>query len=463
MVSSGFKKMWNEAYIKLIIFEYCLQIGMQMVQPITANAAISMGATVAFAGLIAGTFSVVVLVLRFVSGPFFARIPLKKLIVFSAVALAVSSLPCWFLPNIAMLGATRIIYGIGTIIKTVVGVAVCVRVVPKEYIGQSVAWLGMANVFAVAVGPTISQAIATNLGYPYVFLISGIAFIIGFVVSLFFPDLPAEGADTAETEDGEGTAELAAKAAEAIEIVEDAKTEGATIAAIEVEAAEAEDTIVAAVESEPAEEPKHQNPILRFLNEFFYIPAFPIAVLGLFEGTLFGIMNLLTLTAGELRGLPETSYFFTVYVLVAFTMRPVFGKLYDKYGFVKVCLPLTIMLAASMFTFAYTDSLLMIIVDGVLFAFGQGCLWPCLQAEGVKDVPTDKTSLAVNTLLLGVDVGMTVGPIAGGVILDIAGPTVMYLCGGVIGILLVLWVFPYARIMKKRAAAREAERVSESE
>ena len=56
-----------------------------------------------------------------------------------------------------------------------------------------------------------------------------------------------------------------------------------------------------------------------------------------------------------------------------------------------------------------------------------------------------------NTLLLGVDLGMTLGPMIGGAVLDVAGPTALYLFATCVGVCLCLWTIPYIRLTRKRA------------
>ena len=96
---------------------------------------------------------------------------------------------------------------------------------------------------------------------------------------------------------------------------------------------------------------------------------------------------------------------------------------------------------------------MMIILDGVLFGLGQGCVWPCLQAESVRNVPISKTSMSTNTFLLGADIGVASGPMIGGFILDIAGPVAMYLGAACAGLCMTLWTIPYIRIMARRENA----------
>ena len=414
MISSPYNRMWNSAYVKLILLELCLQMGMMTAQPVVSNAALALGTTVTLAGIFAGLSSVVSLSLRIVSGHVISRTAPKKMLVGSAAVLMVSSLIFALFNSVPTLAISRVLYGSGIVVKTVIAVAVCVRVVPKDCIGQAVAWLGMANVFAVAAGPTLTQFVGLNFGYNCSFLLSGLLFTAGTILCISFPNLPK-----AEEEKPSQGDEMNAAAA-----------------------VEAPDT--AATEAQAA------NSISRGIGNYIYIPALPIAFMGFLEGSMFMVVNTLTLTVSVIRNLPETSLFFVVYVIVSFCMRPIMGKLYDRYGFEKVCPPMCFLMTLSMLTFAFTDSLAMVIVDGMLFALGQGCLWPCLQAESVRGVPQEKSGLSTNTLLFGVDLGMVVGPMIGGAILDVAGPTWMYLFVTGVGVLLVLWTFVYIRIMRKR-------------
>ncbi len=423
MSPSQYNRMLNSAYIKLCIIELCQQMGMQTAQPIVSNAALALGATVTVAGILAGLSSAVSLSLRIASGHIISRTAPKKVLVVSCAMLAISALLFVLFSSVPALAVSRVLYGSGIVVKTVIVVSVCVRVVPKNSIGQAVAWLGMANVLAVAIGPNLAQFIGLNMGYNTSFLLSGAFFAVATVLCITFPNVPL-------SEEGDGEEP-----------------------AVSDEPASPLDTSAETVLESPQPPAKG---IARLWN-YIYYDSLPLALLGFLEGTIFGIVNTLTLTASQLRDLPETSLFFVVYVVVSFCERPIVGKLYDRYGFSKVCPAMCFIMGLSMLTFAFTDSVAMVVVDGILFALGQGSLWPCLQAESVHDIPQEKSGLSTNTLLFGVDLGIMTGPMLGGAILDVAGPMWMYLFATGVGILLTLWTLQYVRIMKRRAATRKTE------
>ena len=420
MGSSPYTRLLNGAYIKLCVIELCLQLGMQTATPVVSNAAIALGATVTLAGILAGLSTAVSVSLRIVSGRIVSRIAPKTALVVSAAALMAPTLLFGLFSSVPMLALTRVVYGVGVVVKTVIVVTVCVRVVPKDSIGQATAWLGMASVLAVAIGPNLTQYVGLNMGYSASFVLSGLLFAVGTILCITFPDVPR---GDGEEEDGKGSEERAESAQSA-----------------------------AAKSPRPPENPSRSKAEGGArLWDYIYYDALPLSLLGLLEGVIFGIVNTLTLAVGLMRGLPETSLFFMVYGIVSFGTRAFVGKLYDRYGFAKICPAMCFVMGLSMLTFAFTDSLAMIVVDGVLFALGQGCLWPCMTAESVRDVPLEKGSLSTNTLLFGFDLGVMLGPMVGGAILDAAGPLWLYLFATGIGVLLTLWSLRYIRIVKHRA------------
>ena len=464
MGSRQYTKLLNGAYIKLCVIELCLQLGMQTATPVVSNAAIALGATVTLAGILAGVSSAVSVSLRIVSGRIVSMIAPKTALVVSAAALMVPTLLFGLFSSVPMLAVTRVVYGVGVVVKTIIVVTVCVRVVPKGSIGQATAWLGMASVLAVAIGPNLTQYVGLNWGYSASFVLSGLLFGVGTFLSVTFPGVPL-GDD--EGEDGEGSAGIAEPvasaeavgaaepaSAEAVEAAESADLAKPTGAADIAEAVEA----IGPVESEESAGSvsawrQHPAKGSASLWNYIYKDSLPLALMGLLEGTIFGIVNTLTLVVGLMRDLPETSLFFVVYGVVSFAARSVVGKLYDRYGFARICPAMCFVLGLSMLSFAFTDSLAMVVLDGVLFALGQGCLWPCLTAESVRDVPLEKGSLSTNTLLFGFDLGVMMGPMVGGAVLDAAGPLWLYLSAAGVGVLLTLWAFQYIRIMKRRTTA----------
>lgn len=106
----------------------------------------------------------------------------------------------------------------------------------------------------------------------------------------------------------------------------------------------------------------------------------------------------------------------------------------------------------SMVCLALAQSLGSLIVAAVLMAFGQCTLTVLIQSEGMRRVPEEHVGRASNTLFLGPDIGMFLGPAVGGVVLQLVGPSALFLSNAAIVLLMVLFSFA-ARVVTFAAKA----------
>lgn len=394
MAFSDFKAMWSYSYVVLFLFEFFAQMGAQTSIPIVSNYAIALGATVALAGLLASLNSVVALILRFFAGPLFKRFSIKKLFIVFSVIFCISCLACAYIQDLMVLAVCRIIFGIALVGKTTLIIVLAAQILPESTRGQGVAWLALTNVFAIAICPMICSYIGPRYGWNTLFYLAAAFFVLAIICSFLVKETPAKTPDSKDSTSG-----------------------------------------------------SNEKPVKEKLTwrSFIYVKSLPIGLIGLLEAFTYGMITTLTLTVGELRGIEEISLFFISYVIVSFAARPVSGKLYDKYGFKRLGAILALFIVASMIVFAYAYSVVMIMLAGALFAIGQGCLWPCLQAESVKGVPSESYSLSANTMLFGVDAGCSLGPIVCSAIMDATSPTVMFWFVAGIAMLLFLAIIWYNR------------------
>lgn len=378
--------MWTRAYLCLFFFELCLQLGTQTSNPIVSNYALSLGATVVLAGTLASISAFSGLIMRALSGPLLARLPIKKLLIFFSVLFCAGSFLCTLIQDLQVLAICRVMAGVANAGKSTLIIAYAAYILPEETRGQGVAWIAICNVIGVALGPIISSFMGDHFGWRSAFFLSGVFFLLAVASSLLL---------------------------KSPQVSDDKKKDAG-----------------------PAEKRS-------VLKSFVYIGALPIAFIAVLEGVCYGTMNTLTLTVGEMRGITSISLYYVAYVTVSFAARPFSGRFYDRFGFRKVCVPMALFIFGAMIAMAFAQGPASVLVAGALFALGQGCMWPCLQAQCVKGVPPEKYSLSANTMSLGVDVGCTLGPLLGGVILSAAGATAMYLFDAAIACMLLAAIVFY--------------------
>lgn len=91
---------------------------------------------------------------------------------------------------------------------------------------------------------------------------------------------------------------------------------------------------------------------------------------------------------------------------------------------------------------AFFDTITGIVVAGICMGLGQGSAYSAIQAESVRNVPYDQLGRAANTFYIGPDLGMGLGPVVSGFILQTWGIAPAFLfCAFLIIVSLVILLF----------------------
>lgn len=121
---------------------------------------------------------------------------------------------------------------------------------------------------------------------------------------------------------------------------------------------------------------------------------------------------------GYSRGIEDMGAFFVVYALCLVVTRPVFGKMADKFGSPFMLIFGIIFFEASYIALSLADSFAGFIIAAVISSAGFGCCGPLLQSMALASVPESRRGAASNTAFTGLDLGMLIGPIVGGVVVE---------------------------------------------
>ena len=87
----GKERLWNRRFAKLLCIETMLQFGLYLTRPIISSYAVSLGASFAVAGFLAGLLATAALAVRPVSGVVSDRLSKKGLLVVSCALFAISA------------------------------------------------------------------------------------------------------------------------------------------------------------------------------------------------------------------------------------------------------------------------------------------------------------------------------------------------------------------------------------
>lgn len=156
-------------------------------------------------------------------------------------------------------------------------------------------------------------------------------------------------------------------------------------------------------------------------------------------GTFAPQMAFLPLFAAE-RSLGVPGVYFAVQAASLFVSRTVGGKLSDIYGRIPVIVPSVFLLAGGVTLLGFSTSPAMFFGAAVLTGLGAGAVQPVVMAFAIDRAPEQERGASMATLTAFLDLGIGVGAVLLGMVLEVAGFTAIYVGAGVAA-LLALAVF----------------------
>lgn len=381
--------MFDKRFVLILVIEFCFQMGSFVINPIVSSYVVAIGGIVMLGGLLAGINSVSALAARPLVGASVDRFDLPKLLLVAGVLSCSSSFFCAIIRDVFVVAACRVVFGVAFAFKSTVIVALARLALPENRVGAGLGYVSLLYVLANALGPLLGTELGIRFGYQVCFFLSASLFAIAIFLVLGLirkKDAPFRSK--------EGKGFLADKRNE---------IDGHS------------------------------------LSRVIYRPAIkPTIMAGMVAFTLGSTNTLLVLAMSE-RNIGGVSAFFFVSALVMLISRPLAGKLCDKRGFLFVFFPASVAALLSMICLASSQSLWMLVLAAVFLASGQCTLTVLIQSEGMRHVPKEYVGRASNTLFLGPDIGMFLGPAIGGIVLQTAGSSALFFANADIILSMVLF------------------------
>ncbi len=160
---------------------------------------------------------------------------------------------------------------------------------------------------------------------------------------------------------------------------------------------------------------------------------FPSALMFMISLTYGSIVSFLSLFAQK-QGIPNPGIFFTVFAVTLILVRALAGKLSDMKGRKFVIIPGMVLIAASLGVLSTASALDSFLVAALLYGLGFGLVHPSLMALLVDMVGDQGRGAAMGTFTAAFDLGIGMGSILLGVVLQYFDFQVMYSLSGMIAL-----------------------------
>lgn len=350
-------RLYTKDVTLVLVASFFYLMSPMLINPVIAGFAANAGASSILAGVIAGAMNLTALVLRPLAGNLTDRVSKYKLTLIGGLLILLASLGYTFTTNVALIIIFRVINGLGYTLCSVCMATWMAALLPADRIGSGMGIYGLASALGMAVGPAVSVYLYQHYSYQSVFWVAS-AFSILLLIVIQFVDnrgIPSPTQQTATT------------TPKKFQFVQPKVVPLATILLLISLPYFATETYI----------------VSYIAHRHFAVPA---------------------------------GAFFPAYAIILLIMRLVLRDAFDKVPFKKFFwLGLGFNLLGLV---GLTDlsNWLMLFLGALGFAAGYGLMFSICQAKALTLVPMSDRGLANSTFYIGVDLGMSGGPMLAGLI-----------------------------------------------
>ncbi len=346
------QKMYPKDIMLVLTATFFYMSSPMLVTPLITGFAENIGATAAVMGFVGGLMNLVSLFCRPLAGNLADRLSKYKVSFIGGVFMTAACMGYVFAPNEAVLVISRIINGFGFACCSVCMSTWMSNMLPKEKVGSGMGVYGTMNALGMALAPAIGVSVYQRFGYRTAFVIALVFSAAIMIVIQFIGDK-----------------------------------------------GEPEETL--------PEEKKH--------FELIDVRVIPISFIIMLFAIPYCATQSFLVTYTEVRKLTVTvSMFFPFYAVVLIILRLTLRNLFDK-------LPFGVFLGAScvceliaILLLAVMRNNVMMFLAAAFLAGGYGIMSSVCQSTAILLAGKEKRGLANSTYYIGLDLGMTLGPMIGG-------------------------------------------------
>ena len=341
-------------------------------------------------GFAAGGFALACILMRPIAGWLLDNKSRSGLLKGGIIGLAIITLLFLIAPALSIAVVLRFTSGLlFSSVGTASNTNAC-DIMPKSRFGEGMAFLGLGNTFASALGPALGLLLMVRLGFNITFIITAILVMAAFSV----------------------TTRLTYKK----------------------------------IQWNDGDSIKQRGP--KFSN-LFNAAAFPASALSICSSSIFGGISIFITLYSEYSGLGSGGIFFMLIALGTGSTRLFSGHLADKKGELPNLVFGTSSILISFFLLLITNSICFYL-SALFFGLGFGLVNPALQSMAVRTVPPEKRGAASSTFLCASDIGLGLGGFVAGWLVTIWGYRPMF---GALSIFIILLWLIYILWASKTPAA----------
>lgn len=376
MSNTASQPLWNKPFLLCFsnnLFLFIFYFAQTTILPIYILN--ELNGSLAQAGLAMTLFMVSSILVRPFSGLIIEKLGRKKTLFLSESMFCLLSFAYIFADNLTLLLIIRFIHGIWFCILTTVTVPIANDFIPEQRKGEGMGYFVMSVNLGIVLGPLLGISLIQSWSYSTIATVLAVIISLGFAFCFMMPLREPEKADTATT-------------------------------------------------------------VRRKLSihDFMEKKALTVSVMAMLVAFSYAsIMSFISTYAEEKDLLSYASIFFIVFAISMMSLRPITGKIYDRYGPRYVIYPSILMFAAGLTLLSQMHGAVSFMVSAIFIGMGFGTLQPCLQTLAIQRAPKSRIGHATSTFFTCYDIGIALGSLLVGLLIKWQGYSITYLvCAGVV-------------------------------
>lgn len=381
------ERLWTKSFIQMTIAMLFLFTGFYLLVPTLPLFIKEIGGNESQVGLMMGMFTIAAVVIRPIIGGMLDQYGRRSFIIFGLIFFGITMYSYNLASTIALLAVLRVIHGVTWAVSTTAVGTAITDIIPDSRRGEGMGWYGMAMTIAMAIAMAIGPMIGLWVVQNYSF--HGL-FLLATLLSFMA-------------------------------------------------------VVLSLITKMPFTPQKEKGKI-----QLFEKSVLSITVVVFFLSFAYGgITTFLPLFASSIDVNPGT--FFLVYAIALTIVRPISGKLLDKYGEVFIILPALCITILAIVVLTISNGLIGVMIAAALYGVGFGSAQPALQAAMLTIVDPSKRGVANASFFTAFDLGIGLGAILLGVVSQMFGYRILFAGSAISGLiaLIIFVIFVKQRLGKK--------------
>ena len=332
-------------------------------------------------GIVVTIFIIASLLFRFFSGKLIDRFGKKKILFLSAILFLVCSSFYLIVESLTQLLLLRFIHGMSFGIASTATGSIAADIVPSERKGEGIGYYSLSYTMAMFLGPYFGLMIINQFDYLIYFvfltLLSFMAFML--LTNIKFRSLHLESKSDVQ----KGS----------------------------------------------------------FWNDMIEVKAVPIGVTSIFIAIAYsGFLTFIPMYALKLGLGSIAGYFYVIYAITIVLLRPITGKVFDRYNEHFVMYPAILVSAIGFICLSLAHSGFLFLLSAAIIGAGIGSLSPSLQTIAVKSTSNERSGIATATFLNAFDIGVGLGSFVIGILVSSTSFSFVYFVSA-LGVLFSAFIY----------------------